>query len=261
MIPTALMPKALRALATGAQVPAGGPAPVDPPQVAALPAATPAAPSPATPLDEARDLLEQGREAEALRILRTLHHRSGDRAEAVTLAVGAAGLDPEFRDLVTLADQERDGHSWGRAEWLYWRALQLYPLHPGYLVQYAHCLKEQGKLEDAEVNYRSALALGAAAEDVVQHIAHVHAALGCGDAAFPAPPPRASALPLDLPPSRTEVEALLALLLQRAPRSLGEVLGQLRTAATCREVALRLVRSEEFPAANRDLITLLAQRA
>ena len=219
-----------------------------------------AAPTVASALEDARDLLRRGRTEAALRLLRALPDQGRSRSEAVALAIAAAQHDPEFQELVALADAERDARNWARAEYLYWRMLQLYPLHAGYTVQYGHCLKERGKLEDAEVVYRSALALGAPAEDVKEHIAHVHAAQGCGEAVFPAAPTEGGQ-PLDLPPCRADVEVLFALLLQRPPRTMSETLAMLRTAATCREVAHRLVRHDEFPAANRDLMVLLAQSA
>ena len=46
----------------------------------------------------------------------------------------------------------------------------LYPLHYGYRVQLAHMLKEQCRWQEAELNYREALALGAPGSDIIPHL-------------------------------------------------------------------------------------------
>jgi tetratricopeptide (TPR) repeat protein len=85
----------------------------------------------------------------------------------------AAARDPDFQKLIFEADRARDAGYWSRGENLYRQALSLYPSHFGYLVQYAHCLKEQCKFADAEIYYRVALALRAPQRDVREHLAFV----------------------------------------------------------------------------------------
>jgi len=182
------------------------------------------------------------------------------RTAAVAEAVAAASGDAAFRSLVAEADAMRDQRQWGRAEYLYWRALELHPLHPGYRVQYGHALKEQAKFADAEVAYRSAWALGEAGEDLRQHILHV--AHRQGDASPPMPVPRrAPDHPLDERPWQRDVELGFALLLHRAPGLAGEMLPLLRAMPTRRALLLALARRPEAATANRDLMLLLAEGA
>jgi hypothetical protein len=181
------------------------------------------------------------------------------RAVVVAQAMAAASRDAAFRSLIAEADAMRDQRQWGRAEYLYWRALGLHPLHPGYRVQYGHALKEQAKLADAEIAYRSAWALGEAGEDLRQHIVHVAAAQG--DVAPPMPAPRlAPAHPLDERPWQGDVELGFALLLHRAPRLIDELLPLMRNAPTRRAMLLALARRPETATANRDLMLLLAEK-
>ncbi len=215
-------------------------------------------------LAAAQDLLESGATSQAVAILRALPERARNRREAVRLTIAAGELDPEFQHLVQQADRQRDARDWPAAEYSYWRALRLYPLHHGYIVQYGHCLKEQGKAAEAEVEYRTALALGAPAEDLRAHIVHVYTTLCGGSTPFPRPPRTASnpaALPLDEAPIRADVEALFVLMLQRLPNNLSETLPMLRMAATRHDVVRLLVEHAEFPRVNRELMVLLAQAA
>jgi hypothetical protein len=181
------------------------------------------------------------------------------RAVAVIEAMATASRDAAFRSLIAEADGMRDQRNWGQAEYLYWRALSLHPLHPGYRVQYGHALKEQARFADAEVAYRSAWALGEAGEDLRQHIIHVAAAQG--DSTPPMPAPRLAPVhPLDERPWLGDVELGFALLLHRTPCLVEEVLPLLRSAPTRRVMLLDLARRPETATANRDLMLLLADR-
>jgi tetratricopeptide (TPR) repeat protein len=192
--------------------------------------------------------------------LRASHHRAGNRAEAVRLATAAAARDPEFQRLIMLADTARDQRDWPEAEYRYWQALSLYPLHAGYLVQYGHALKEQQKLPDAEVAYRSALALGEAVDDLQRHIAHVGAMLSFQEPAErPLPMRLPAGHPLADPPTRDDVELIFALLLHRAPHIADEMLALLRSAPTRHAVLLAVLAKEEVATANSDLMLLLAE--
>src|SRR5579863_4920322 len=95
------------------------------------------------------------------------------RREACLSTLHISLVDKEYQDLIKQADGLRDTRRWAEAEFAYWTALQIYPLHRGFIVQYAHCLKEQGKYLDAEANYRTAFALGEVSDDVRSHIEFV----------------------------------------------------------------------------------------
>lgn len=74
-----------------------------------------------------------------------------------------------FQQLVERGDRARDAREFGKAESFYRQALALFPLHGGYRVQYAHCLKEQERYPDAFMHYWYALGLGAPRKDVEEH--------------------------------------------------------------------------------------------
>ncbi|MBR0670927.1 hypothetical protein [Neoroseomonas soli] len=229
------------------------------PPSGATSAGSPAADQPAwtDDLAHADALFGAGQAEAAMAALRDLPRNLGSRPAAVAATLAAAGRDPEFRALVADADAARDARDFARGELLYWRCLQLYPLHYGYVTQYGHCLKEQGKTAQAEAIYRSALALGGAAEDLHQHIVAVAGARGAAPALLATDAPVAD--PLDLPPTREDVILLLALLLHRGPASNEETLELLRACPRRRDVALVLIGREEFARANTDLMVLLAE--
>ncbi len=183
----------------------------------------------------ARELLAAGREDAATVLLRGVPGRAVDRPAAALLTIAASQADPRFRALVAQADAERDARCWDTAEALYRDALALYPLHAGYLAQLGHCLKEQGAMAQAEVAYRSALALGAPSEPLEIHIRYVAAMQGDGEAPI-LPMPAAAVGPLAHPPTAADIELLFLLLRRRRPDPVREVLALLRTAPTCGHV-------------------------
>lgn len=74
-----------------------------------------------------------------------------------------------FKELVANGDRWRDAREFDKAQQAYEQALRLFPLHGGYRVQYAHCLKEQERFPDAFMHYWYALGLGAPQKDVEEH--------------------------------------------------------------------------------------------
>lgn len=103
-------------------------------------------------------------------LLRSAPHPPAKRIEAINWTYQAASQHAEFRQLVEKADTSRDQYEHAQAELQYWQALRIFPLHGGYRVQYAHCLKEQQKYPDAFIQYWYALGLGAPQHDVEEHV-------------------------------------------------------------------------------------------
>jgi len=181
------------------------------------------------------------------------------RAEAVALSLQAAGRDRDFLKHVGRADRLRDTRRWGEAEYWYWRGIRLYPLHHGYVVQYAHMLKEQGKLPDAEYFYRNALALGAPAEETAIHLRAVYT--GDADPLVLPVPLRPDAAVFDLPPLGSELEQIGELFFGHAVDRLADILPVMRRAPTQGAAIEQMLRSIRFANANRDLLELLGHRA
>lgn len=61
---------------------------------------------------------------------------------------------------------------WSEALQRFDRAIQLYPLSPGYLVARGHARRKLERFREAEQDFRDAIALGAPLDDLIDHIAH-----------------------------------------------------------------------------------------
>lgn len=68
--------------------------------------------------------------------------------------------DERFMAMVRQADAARDRHDWATAEAGYAAALNSHPYERSYWVQLGHVAREQGRLERAEIAYRTACAYG-----------------------------------------------------------------------------------------------------
>ena len=200
-------------------------------------------------------LRRAGRAMEAQPFLRQAPRLASSRRGAGAMAVRAAGSDTEFQRLVEEADRARDNAQWSEAADLYRLALQIYPDHFGYTVQYAHCLKEQGQFAEAECHYRSALALGAPRRDIDAHLAFVASRQG-----FPGTFVRngedqlVDDDPLSAAPAKADVELLIFLLLGREPL-LAETLQLLREQRSIRGVILGILDGGSFASANTRLLS------
>lgn len=177
------------------------------------------------------------------------------RAEAVGLDHAGAATSSEFQKLAAAADDARDLRDWAAAEFLYWQALELYPFHSGYRIQYAHVIKEQGKHDWAEVHYRSALAEGAAPDLVDEHLRfsarqnHFNYA--------PRPTPRLDVAPLDAPASFHDIQMLAWLFWHDANVNSYDTLDLMRECESNREVAIRMTQHDRFTERNRPFLEML----
>jgi tetratricopeptide (TPR) repeat protein len=177
------------------------------------------------------------------------------RAEQIAATLDRAMADDRFRDFIARADAARDSGDWITATREYGEALRLFPLHWGYSVQYAHTVKEQGLYGQAEAWYRSAVALGAPAAMVDQHLAFVahrngvtFARRGLPDLGVP---------PMQAPPTVPDIRLLVEL--TRVPGFADEALelDMLRTLPDNRAVLLQMLAMPAFARTNRVLLDIV----
>ncbi len=174
------------------------------------------------------------------------------------MTFSAAGQDEEFVRLIAGADAERDLTHWPAAEALYLSALDLYPLHHGYRVQLGHMLKEQGRYMAAEIQYRSALALGAVIADVLRHLVFVCERQGQEPGASARPVVLGQ--PMDLAPTTVEIQTLAYLFWRDMSVSDDDMASMLRRCASCEDAAVAMIADPRFKSRNATLIRLLKDR-
>ena len=207
----------------------------------------------------ARALAHCGRRADADELLRRAPSLAATLDEEVKLTVEACRHHGEFRQWIESADRARDERRWAEAEWAYFRALQIFPQHPGYHVQYGHVLKEQEKWSDAEVQYRSALAGGAPLRDVEEHLIFV-----CRRQNFPIKIPERAAAPanwMQRAPTAHSVETLAYLFWRVEALSISDQITLLRSCLTCEDVAVAMIEDHRFMQANRAFLEVVRGRA
>src|SRR5258708_6287680 len=200
-------------------------------------------------------LRRAGHDYDAQRFCRQAPRLAPNRRSASAVALRAAAQDFGFQRIIEDADQARDAAQWKGATELYNTALRAYPDHHGYVVQLAHCLKEQGEFAEAECHYRSALALGAPRSDVDAHLFFVAEKQGfpvtfCG----PCDWTLADGDPLDAPPTKTDVELIAFLLLGRN-LLLAEIVQLLRRHRSLRSLVMASIEDGAFVSANAQLLS------
>ncbi len=207
-------------------------------------------------VEEAEALLRTGRIADAQELLRAAPSLAPNRQAAAPVALRASALDAGFKALIASADQARDMANWPVGERYYLEALEFYPDHFGYLVQLAHCLKEQRRFAEAEINYRTALALTAPAGDILEHLRFVAGRQGLpGDLLFPAEQRFVVDDDADLaaPPTKMDVQLIYFLFLGRSPQQ-EEILEFLRSSASIQAVIQAVVEHGDFIMNNPELL-------
>jgi hypothetical protein len=177
------------------------------------------------------------------------------RAAQVARTLHLAFADAGFRDHIDHGDAARDRRDWVVAERAYGEALRLQPLHWGYCIQRAHAIKEQGLHPGAEAWYRSAVALGAPAEMVDEHLIFV--ARSNGVAFVRRGMPDLDVPPLLAPPTLHDIRVLERL--ARIPGLIDDnlALSLLRDARDNRAVLTRLIGLPEFARANRAFLEIV----
>ena len=168
------------------------------------------------------------------------------------LAIKFGCEDTDLCQVVAEADAERDKRDFARAEYLYYHALTLYPMHPVVTVQYAHALKEQGKFPDALVRYVDASIYGAPKSDVEEHALFTASRLDLKDAVA-----RILAGPDTLLPS-AHVRALYRLVCGRDV-DVKTVLHLMIGCQNFSSLLVELMRGDFFKHANRDLLRLVVE--
>lgn len=177
------------------------------------------------------------------------------RAQQIAATLGNAFSDDAFRMHVLAADGARDCGDWRMAEIEYGRALRLFPLHWGYLIQYAHAIKEQGNFPRAEAYYRSAVALGAPADMVDEHLQFV--AHRSGSSFVRGAAADLDVAPLLAPPTMHDIGVMIELCGVRRHLDEEAALALLREEPDNRSVLVKLFALPEFARANRAFLDVL----
>ena len=133
--------------------------------------------------------------------------------------------------------------------------MRLFPLHWGYAIQHAHAIKEQRNFLGAEAWYRSAVALGAPADMVDEHLGYVARVNGSGFVRRGMPD--LAVAPLHAPPTWHAFRLLARL--ARVPGLADEdlALPLLRDARDNRAVLIRLIGMPEFARSNGAFLEIL----
>lgn len=134
-----------------------------------------------------------------------------NRARMIETSQHSALSDERFRALVQEGDWARDQRNWQAATEFYAQALALYPYQRSYWVQLGHVEKEQGRYAEAEIAYRTAVALGEPLADVEEHVLFVMEQSGDGSSAYQVHAP-SNGIAAEEPPARADIDALMWLM-------------------------------------------------
>lgn len=180
----------------------------------------------------------------------------GDRERLVESSQQAALVDDRFVSHVRSADGRRDEGNWRAAEAGYAAALSFYPYERSYWVQHGHMAKEQNEFARAEISYRTACALGAPPQDVVEHLRFVMVRQQADEGRFPIrfyrPGPAAQQTP-----AQPDVISLARLAWRVGGLADHDMVDLLRANATCDELFAAMIRDSRFERANRDWLELV----
>jgi hypothetical protein len=180
-----------------------------------------------------------GQERQALPFLRFAPSLARNRSLARDTTIRAASFDGECAALVRDAANARIRKDWPEAARLYRAALDLYPGHCNFMVEYAHCLRAEHDWIGAEIYYRSARALGAWLKDMQAELVEVAAQVDYVEritGAWAKRPRPDSASLLDDPPTRADVEVAAYVVAGTSAGDNRRILDLLRSAENIRDV-------------------------
>lgn len=196
----------------------------------------------------------------SLAILRSLPQLAPRRYLGAEISFKTSRNDPGFLDPAREGNAARDAGNWEKGAAAYAKALQLYPLHHGYRVQYGHCLKETQRFHEAEISYRNALALGAPIIDVWPHLEHSVRSVGGGMRIYPPEVieqlERDEARQSDAFTTSQDLELLGRLFLGEERFDMGWTIRMLRIAPRRSQIVEQLMKDPAFSRANRRLLAM-----
>ena len=207
------------------------------------------------------NLRAQGLGLEPNLLGRAISNAVMDRHLLGAVSIRLANSDTDFCGHIVQAETSRVKGDLSKAQFHYWSALELFPSHPGFLIQYGHCLKDQGLIADALPKYIDAYYFGASQKDVKQHALFVASSIGLFDdvsAIFK----RQNVQPshcqdaLDWLLTSKDIYTLTNLLHGHDP-SMSDVCRYMCKCINRRELVLALVEGADFIRTHRDTLRLL----
>jgi hypothetical protein len=207
------------------------------------------------------NLRSQGLGLEPNLLGRTLANCILDRHLAGSVSLRLAKFDTDFLRLITAADAARDHAAFGEAQYNYWQALELFPAHAGYRLQYAHCLKEQGLIKEALLEYIDAYLYGSSLKDVEPHALFIANNLNQSTQVSALFKRQSSQITfdessLDCHIARKDVITITLLLLGRHP-TLDESIRHMLECNNKRRLVYTLLGGDDFSANHRDTLRLI----
>lgn len=169
--------------------------------------------------------------------------RSAQRSAILDSLHRLAIADDRFLVNVQQGDWARDQHQWAKSEGHYRAALALHPYERTFWSQLGHVVREQGKLEEAEIAYRTACALGQPVSDLRMFVQHVLQQLGINEQEYPLRSLQQGPI-WQQPPSHPDVMALARLMWCQTQLEESEILSLLRSAATLDDLVCRMLNDD-----------------
>jgi tetratricopeptide (TPR) repeat protein len=169
-------------------------------------------------------------------------------------------FDSSHRErMIVEADSARDQRQFEKAEFLYFQVLNSFRDTDGYIVQYGHCLKEQGKFDEAEFFYRDAINRGVPLRDIEPHLEFVCARQNRQTGWYNRDPDVARLPKPQRPPNSTDI-AMLSWALRDDPLPpMALRLDIIRRSRTNTVAAALMTESSEFKHRNRNLLYLISR--